>query len=171
MEASTVDCPTRIVVPALSGGGSFSVATQKRSYLFLWTPPVPDEEPEDDPENVWTIAHIPREAARSGADLPWTARCHKQVAWLTALRCFSEGVCRACGPNGQYVGYYDKAMAAGAIQKAWRRHSVRARAPAVLAKARVLLELRLLPPGGPLGTIDSFAGGMGYKTLANKWSL
>ena len=161
-----MDSPTRILVPALRDGASFSVMTRKRTYLFLWAP---DHE-DPDPKNVWTIVHGPFENARPG-DKPWTARCHREVAWLTALRCFAEGITEACGLNGQYVGYYDKTMAAEAIQKAWRRYAARTKAPAVLAKARVLQELRLLPPGGPTGTFASFAGGSAYKTLANKYRV
>ena len=171
-----MDSPTRILIPALRGGASFSVVTKKRMYVFLWMPPVldPTEDQGDqegypeDPENVWTIVHRPVENDRG--DRPWTARCHPKVAWLTALRCFAEGVTEACGLDGRYVGYYDRSMAAGTIQKAWRKHSARARAPAILAKARMVQELRLLPPGGPTGTFDAFAGGSVYKALENAWT-
>lgn len=172
-----MDSPTRILIPALRGGASFSVVTKKRMYVFLWMPPVLDPtedqgDPEgypEDPENVWTIVHRPVENDRG--DRPWTARCHPKVAWLTALRCFAEGITEACGLDGRYVGYYDRSMAAGTIQRAWRKHSDRARAPAILAKARILQELRLLPPGGPTGTFDAFAGGSVYKALENAWTM
>jgi len=157
--AIKMDCPTRILVPALRLGASFSVRTKKRTYIFLWSP-----------EDVWTIVHVPVVNDPRIGDKPWTAHgCHRKVAWLTALRCFAEGITQACGLNGYYVGYYDKTMAAGTIQKAWRKHSARTHADAIRAKARTVQELRLLPPGGPMGTFASFAGGQGYQTLANKY--
>jgi hypothetical protein len=150
------DCPTRVLVPALKTHCPFQVVTKKRSYLFMWD------------EDEWSVIHQGFGADRSER-LRWQSRCHDKVAWLTAFHCFAEGITSACTMNCFYEGYYDRTMAAGAIQKAWRRHCCRAKAPAVLAKARVLQELCLMPPGGPTGTIDTFAGGSVYKTLANKY--
>jgi len=151
------DCPTRVLVPALKTKCPFQVVTKKRSYLFIW----------EHETNEWTVVHQGFQPER----MRWQSRCHDKVAWLTAFHCFAEGITSACTMNCYYEGYYDRTMAAGAIQKAWRRRWARAKAPAVLAKARVLQELRLLPPGGPTGTVDTFAGGSQYKTLAKEWTL
>lgn len=79
-----------------------------------------------------------------------------------------EGIVFARVPDHDalYCGLYDKGTAAQTIQRAFRNWSFRKASKHVLAKARVMQELRLLPPK-VLG-LAWFEGGPTYKRLRER---
>ena len=80
-----------------------------------------------------------------------------------------EGILFARVPDHDalYCGLYNQSIAAQTIQKAFRTWSFRKASKVILAKARVLEELRLLPPK-VLG-LPWFEGGQTYRRLRDTY--
>jgi hypothetical protein len=100
----------------------------------------------------------PAPPAPAQYDVPLPPRCVRRILH----RCFQDGILYAgVLPGLEFVGRYDAHDAARVLQRAVRRRQAAQRAPAVRAKARALLELRLLPPRAGAG----FPGGSVYRRL------